>query len=341
MDLDARKRKILEAIILDYISTAEPVGSRTISRKYDLGVSPATIRNEMADLEDIGLLEQPHTSAGRIPSDLGYRYYVDYLMGEVSIEDKIKDTIKNGFNSRIKQLEDVVRQTGDMLSDMTNYTSLVLAPTFGQSSLQLIQLMLIEQGRALIVIITDSGRVENRIIDVPESITKEDLEIVSGYMNDRLKGLTMCNWDKSIMHELKSSLVRQRKVLDEAINLLDSILDQKADNKVYLGGALNILNQPEFMDVDKARNLLGLLEKKEILQEVMMGDTHEGINVKIGSENECEGIHNCSLITATYKLNGRVVGTLGVLGPTRMKYSQVVSMVDYLTKVVSKALTNI
>lgn len=336
MELDARKRKILEAVIVDYISTAEPVGSRTISKKYELGVSPATVRNEMADLEELGLLEQPHTSAGRIPSDLGYRYYVDYLMRKIDVEDKIKKNINKSFGTKAKQIEDIIKNTNKTLSTMTNYTSLVIAPKVDKNSLQMVQLILVEPGKALIVIITDGG-VENKFIDIPESVTKEDLDIVTMCLNHKLKGLTTEDWDKNILQELHSTLIKQQKVYIETIDLLDNILNTQTDNKVYLGGALNILNQPEFMDVEKARSLLTLLEQED-LNNLIKNNFEEGVSVKIGSENKCEGIQDCSIITATYKLNGDVMGTIGVLGPTRMQYAHVVSIVDYLTKVLSRLI---
>lgn len=334
MELDARKRKILEAVIIDYISTAEPVGSRTISKKYELGVSPATVRNEMADLEELGLLEQPHTSAGRIPSDLGYRYYVDCLMRKKDIEDKIKKYIKKSFSKKAKQIEDVIENTNKTLSTMTNYTSLVIAPKADKNSLQMIQLIFVEPGKTLIVIITDAG-VENKFIDVPQSVTKEDLDIVTMLLNQKLKGLTTEDWDKNILRELQSNLIKQQKIYIQTIDLLGSILNTQTENKVYLGGALNILNQPEFMDVDKARSLLTLLEQED-LNNLIKNNLKEGVSVKIGSENTCEGIQDCSLITATYRLDGNVMGTIGVLGPTRMQYSHVVSIVDYLSKVLSR-----
>lgn len=341
MELDVRKRKILEAIIMDYIATAEPVGSRTISRKYNLGVSPATIRNEMADLEELGYLEQPHTSAGRVPSDLGYRYYVDFLMSKVIIDKNTKNNITKHYYNKINQLEDIIKQTSKILSQMTNYTALVLAPQIEQSTFQHIQLLLIEPGRTLVVIITDSGRIENRILEIPESVTKHDLDLISKVLNDQLKGLAVKNWDRQVMNAVHTQLVQEHRVTALVMELLDSILMDDSDDKVYLGGALNILNQPEFMDVEKAKNLFKLLEKEDVLANVMKEDNREGVNVRIGTENKYKEIQDCSIITATYALNGRVVGTIGVLGPTRMKYSHVVSAVEFLTQILSNALKNI
>lgn len=338
MEMDARKQKILEAIVHDYISTAEPVGSRTISRKYNIGVSPATIRNEMADLEEMGLIEQPHTSAGRIPSDAGYRYYVDCLMERATLAYEAQLLIESTFKSKIKQLEDLIQLSLKVLSQMTNYASLILAPHFGKSTLQLIQLMLIEPGKALIVVVTDGGRIENRILDVPESVTKTDLELVSQILNDKFKGLTVNDWEKAILKDVYSQLVKQQKVLSLAIELLSSVLNEETEDKVYLGGTLNILNQPEFRDVGKVKKLFELLEKEEVLSNLLKEEHQEGVHVRIGAENKLEVIQECSIITATYKLDGEVLGTIGVLGPTRMQYPQAMSIVEFLTKTLNMSL---
>ncbi|MGI6224646.1 MAG: heat-inducible transcriptional repressor HrcA [Peptococcales bacterium] len=337
MELDARKRKVLEAIIIDYIATAEPVGSRTISRKYKLGVSPATIRNEMADLEEMGLIEQPHTSAGRVPSDAGYRYYVDCIMERQDLENEAKMVIKNSFQKKIKQLEELIQLSLKMLSSMTSYTSLILAPQVGSSTLQLIQMILVEPGKALIVVITDGGRIENRIIDIPEEVTKNDLEIVSTYLNNRFKGLTSKDWDKTILRAVHSELLKQKNIVSIALDFLDSLLNEEIDDKVYLAGALNILNQPEFKDVSKVKNLLELLENEDTVSSILKDDS-EGIHIKIGAENKYESIKDCSLITATYKMDGRILGTIGLLGPTRMQYAQAISILEFLTDTLSLSL---
>lgn len=338
MELDARKRKVLEAIIMDYIATAEPVGSRTIARKYDLGVSPATIRNEMADLEEMGLIEQPHTSAGRIPSDAGYRYYVDCIMERDILANEAKTLIENSFQTKIKQLEELIQVSLKILSSMTSYTSLVLAPQLGKSTLQLIQLIQVEPGKALIVIITDGGRIENRIIDIPEAVTKMDLEIVSTVLNQKFKGLPVKDWDKTVLKAVQSQLLRQQRVVSMALEILDSLLGEENDDKVYLAGALNILNQPEFKDVSKVKNLLELLENEDTLSDMLKEEIEGGIHVKIGGENKYESIKECSLITATYKVDGRTLGTIGLLGPTRMQYAQAMSILEFITDTLSFTL---
>lgn len=338
MELDARKEKILAAIVRDFIITAEPVGSRTISRKYDLKVSPATIRNEMADLEDMGLLEQPYTSAGRIPSNLGYRYYVDCLMERIALNDEVKLIIHGNIHSRIKQLEELIQEATKTLSQITNYTSLVLAPQISKSTIQMVQLILIEPGKALVVIITDAGQIENRILDIPEGFTKPDLDLVSSVLNAKLKGSNIHEWDKCIISDVYSQLVKQQKVLSTVIDLLSSIYLEEGEDKVYLGGTLNILNQPEFKDVTKVKNLFQLLEKEDVIRNVLQNSEHEGVTVRIGNENKYEGIQECSVITATYKIDGKVLGTIGVLGPTRMQYSHAVAIVEFLTQTLSATL---
>ncbi|MFZ5946024.1 MAG: heat-inducible transcriptional repressor HrcA [Bacillota bacterium] len=341
MELDARKRKVLEAIIIDYIATAEPVGSRTIARKYDLGVSPATIRNEMADLEEMGLIEQPHTSAGRIPSDAGYRFYVDCIMERMVLASEARTLIESTFQKKIKQIEDLIQLSLKTLSQMTNYTSLVLAPQLGKSTLQLIQLMLVEPGKALIVIVTDGGRVENKIVDIPDTITKTDLEIVSSVLNNKFKGLATKEWDKTILKEVYAYLLKQQKVVTLALDFLDSLLGEDIEEKVYFAGALNILNQPEFKDVTKVKSLFELLEDENIVSSMLKDDKEEGVQVKIGSENKLDIVKDCSIITATYRLDGKVLGTVGLLGPTRMNYSQAVSVMDFLTQTLSSSLKKI
>jgi len=338
MELDARKRKVLEAIIIDYIATAEPVGSRTIARKYNLGVSPATIRNEMADLEEMGLIEQPHTSAGRVPSDAGYRYYVDCIMERKVLASEARRVIETTFQTKMKQLEELIQLSLKMLSSMTSYTSLVLAPQLGKSTLQLIQLMQVEPGKALMVVITDGGRIENMLIDIPESVTKTDLEVVSAVLNQKFKGLAVKDWDKTILKAVQSQLLRQQRVLSLALEFLDSLLSEEADDKVYLAGALNILNQPEFKDVSKVKSLLELLEDEDMLSSILKDETEEGITVKIGAENKLDSIKECSLITATYKLDGRTLGTIGLLGPTRMQYAQAMAILEFLTETLSFSL---
>lgn len=341
MEMDERKQKILQAIILDYIATAEPVGSRTISRKYNLGVSPATVRNEMADLEELGLIEQPHTSAGRIPSQSGYRYYVDCLMEKEPLNKEIKDMISKAMMGRIRETEALIQVSSKLLSQLTNYTALVLAPAFGRNALRHLQILPIDDSKAVVVIVLDNGHVEHKVIDVPGSLKQEDFSAISRVLNEQLYGLSVEQWRPTILRTIYQELLYQRKLLNNVIELVENAISLEEENKVYLGGTLNILNQPEFKDIEKVKSILELLEQEAAIREVLHPAPEAGITVKIGTENIHQSMKNCSLITATYHLNGRVIGTLGVLGPTRMEYSKAVSILEYLTEALSKAITRL
>lgn len=340
VEMDNRKQKILEAVVLDYIETAEPVGSRTISKKYNLGVSSATIRNEMADLEEMGLIEQPHTSAGRIPSDAGYRYYVDYLMTKNSIQEEAKRVISEAIVSKRRQVEEVVQESLKILAETTNCTTvMMLSDEKGAETLQLLQLLLVEPGKALMVIITEGDQIENRFLKVPETMTREDLDLVSVMINQNLRGLPVENWQRHVLENIFQSLSHQRQVVDEALKMLSSILniDHKDNKKIYLNGGLNMLTQPEFKDVNKVKNLLQSLQQQEILDRIMGDGEGMGISVKIGAENELEEVKDCSVIVANYKVKGETVGKVGLIGPTRMDYSTAVSMLDGLAQALEEA----
>ena len=342
MEMDSRKQKILEAVVLDYIETAEPVGSRTISKKYNLGVSSATIRNEMADLEEMGLIEQPHTSAGRVPSDAGYRYYVDYLMSRSDIKQEAKQEAKQLIQRAVKdkqqQVSDVLRDSMKMLADVTNCTTVMMLDDRKSSKLQLLQLLLVEPGKALMVIITEGDKIENRFLEIPESMTKEDLELVSMMMNQNLRGLKVDDWQRNILENIFQNLSRQRQVVDCALEMLSSILNvQGKDKKIYLDGGLNMLSQPEFKDVNKVKHLLQSLEQQEVLTQLMEGDTETGITVKIGSETGLDEVKDCSVIVASYKVKGETVGKVGLIGPTRMDYATAVSMLNTMAQTLEEA----
>jgi heat-inducible transcriptional repressor len=339
--MDERKQQVLQAIILDYIATADPVGSRTIARKYNLGVSPATVRNEMADLEELGLIEQPHTSAGRIPSQLGYRYYVDCLMKKEPVKNEIKDIIRGLLLSRIKETENLIQITSKLLSQLTNYTALVLAPFYGKNILRHIQFLPMEPGKAVIVIVLDNGHVDHRVLDVPESLNTADYAAITELLNENLKGLSLDQWRPSIMRTISHKLKDRKYVLEQVIEQIEDSLSIEPEQKVFLGGTLNILNQPEFKQIEKVRALFELLEEEEILKEALSTEQDPGVIVKIGSENLHEAMKDCSLITATYRLDGTVIGTIGLLGPTRMEYSRATSIVEFLTHALTEGLPKI
>ena len=342
MEMDSRKEKILEAVVLDYIETAEPVGSRTISKKYDLGVSSATIRNEMADLEEMGLIEQPHTSAGRIPSEAGYRYYVDYLMNKSDIQEEAKQLITSTIHNKREQVGELLRDSMKMLAEVTNCTTVMMLDDKHGTTLKLLQLLPVEPGKALMVIIMEDDKIENRFLEIPESMTKEDLDLVSMMINQNLRGLKVDDWQRNIRENIFQNLQHQRQVVDCALEMLSSILGiQNADKKIYLEGGLNMLSQPEFKDVTKVKSLLQSLEQQEVLTQLMEADNAAGITVKIGAETGVDQVKDCSVIVADYKVKGETIGKVGLIGPTRMDYATAVSMLNTMALTLEEAYQEI
>jgi len=339
MEMNHRKKQILMAIIHDYVDTAEPVGSRTIARKYNLGVSPATIRNEMADLEESGYIKQPYTSAGRIPSERGYRYYVDYLMKVEELSEQEIKLIQREYKTKVREIAEVIQVTGRLLSQLTNYTAMVMAPQLGVSAFKHIQLVLLRPTQAMVVVVMDNGAVQYWIINIPENITQEDLEKISQVINAKFNGLTVKKIRQNLLREVYTELARYRQVVDMALELINENLSREKEDRVYLGGVFNILNQPEFHNIEKLKTLLSILEQEDLLCNLLAHDKQvEGVTVRIGKEIQYDEINECSMVTAIYKIGKKPIGSIGILGPTRMKYERVVSVVEYTTKYLSRVL---
>jgi len=342
VEMTERKKEILKAIVNEYIMTAEPVGSRTLARRYDFGVSPATIRNEMADLEEANYLEQPHRSAGRIPTDKGYRFYVDDLMELKKISQKMIGSIKENIISKQVGIQEIIQQTSQMLSDLTNYTALVLSPQLEESIFRHLQLISIAERKVLMVLVTDTGLIKNKIIDVPESISTGDLEMISRFLNERLSGLALNKIDKEAIGIINRELVNRISVPLRNLYFINEEISSyniPENGKIYLGGTAHILEQPEFNDINKIKSVLKLLEQKQLLYNIM-GDFNKktGVEIMIGSENSFQEIRDCSFVVATYNLGGRPVGKIGVIGPTRMEYSNVIGTVKFMADILSEFL---
>ena len=339
MQLEERKKKVLEAIILDYIATAEPVGSRTITKKYDLGVSPATIRNEMADLEDMGLIEQPHTSAGRIPSQIGYRYYVDYLMEQGTLTNEIKKYIRKSLRDEIKAKEDLVLKAVRLLSQVSNYTAMLVMSTYSQSVLTHIQLVPVNDFRMVLILVLDNGHVEHQIIELKQAMTEGEVAELTDMLQQAVCGQTVEQWRKASLSSIRRQWEGQIHMLQEILDTIEDTLTVEFERKLYLSGTLNIMNQPEFRDVDKVRQVLSLLEEQRIMEDMMLkmdeGDRRT-IAIRIGTENEYESLAACSLVTATYHIHGRIMGRIGLLGPTRMDYSRNIGLLDFVSRYLSE-----
>lgn len=340
--MDERKQKVLLAIVQDFIATAEPVGSRTIAKKYGLGVSPATIRNEMADLEEMGYIEQPHTSAGRIPSARGYRYYVDYLMTKQELTREEEELIRGELETKARDVGKVIQRTGQLLSQLTCYTSMVLTQQMGPNAFKHVQLVPMNLSQTMVIVVMDNGAVHHRMIETPGSLIASDLETLSKVLNAKLQGLTMESIKLTLLKEIYFELGKHKNILDMALELIQDSLALKEDDKFYLGGVFNMLTQPEFHNVEKVKTMLSILDQEKLLCELLSGESRdEGVTVRIGGEIKDCNIKDCSVIAAPYMLSGRKIGTVGVLGPTRMDYAKVISVVDYLTKNLSMTLDRV
>lgn len=329
--LTDRQRLILNAIVDDYIRSAEPVGSRSISKRGGVGYSPATIRNEMADLEELGFLEQPHTSAGRIPSTKGYRYYVDHLVriGEVDEEDLRR--VRSFFAKKMTQMEQVIQHAATILANLTNYTSIVLGPEMFSNSLKAFQLVPLSDMAAVAIIVTNTGHVENRTISIPPGFDMNELEKVVAILNEKLSGVPLHRLQTKLYTEVSEELNRYVSHCESIIDTLAQALDQKTEHRAFLTGTSNMLTQPEFKDLDKVKTILDWLDETPALIRTF-SSLQEGIQVRIGQENDDEAIRNCSLITATYTVDGQTVGTIGLLGPMRMDYGKAITLMKILSK---------
>lgn len=332
MFLDDRKRRILQAIIDDYIDSAEPIGSRTVARKYELGLSSATIRNEMADLEEMGYLAQPHTSAGRIPSDKGYRLYVNELMKTKELTVEEADTIKRALEIRINEMSQLIRQASMIISKITKYTSMAMTPNMKKSSLKAVQVVPIQPGRALVIVVTNASIVRNSLIKIPDSMLPDNLIMISNALNNKLNGFTLEQINQKLIKEIEKELGIQNEILMPILNGVADCINQIDHSDVFLEGATNILNYPEFRDVMKAKEFLEVLDEKDLVFNLLKDSANDSVNVQIGGENKIREIKDCSLITATYSFGNLVLGTIGVIGPTRMEYAKVISSMEFLKK---------
>lgn len=332
MSMDDRKSKILQAIIEDYVSTAEPVGSRTIARKFNLGVSPATIRNEMADLEELGYLEQPHTSAGRIPSDRGYRYYVDCLMEQQDVTLSERELIKRTFERKVREVDVLVRETARLLSETTHLTAIVAGPQMEKASFRELRLVPIGGDKAVLIYVTDSGFIENQVLDLPLQVTMLELQRVSDVLNEQLRGQSVEALSKTAIKALQQELARYGSLLEQAVEFLQRDMEPGEKQRIYVGGTTNMLGQPEFRDVDKVRHLLTALEQDEVVSDLLTpANSKEGLSINIGEEIKVRDLSDCSVVSTTYRVGGQVIGRMGVVGPKRMDYGRIVGIINSVT----------
>lgn len=339
MELSDRKQKILQAIIDEYIGTAEPVGSRAISKKNDLGLSSATIRNEMADLEEMGYLIQPHTSAGRIPSDVGYRFYVNSLMRRYQMSVEALEKMQAIMAEKVSQLELVIKKASLMASTLTEYTTVVTSPKLNSARIKKIELINLGSRNVMIVIITNAGIIKNQSVEI--DIDDDTTARITEALNSRISGCTAdeLTFDRirEIGNEIEKSFDIAPKVFINILNFIYEAIDALDETEIYVNNAKSLLSYPEFSDVGKARDMLTFLENKENLVK-LIGDSTEDVNVKIGAENEFEELSNSSLVTVNYKMGDKVVGRIGVIGPKRMNYAKVIASLDCISNHIDNIL---
>lgn len=333
MVLDDRKLKILQAIIRNYLETGEPVGSRTISKYTDLNLSSATIRNEMADLEELGFILQPHTSAGRIPSDKGYRLYVDNMMAEKEEKlDKATEEIaemKEMLLEREEKMENVLKQVAKVLAVNTNYATMITAPQMNHTKLKFIQLSKVDAGQILATIVVEGNVIKNSMIKVSEAISDESMLKLNILLNTHLNGLSIEEINLGMISKMKEQAGIHGDIISEVIDAVAEAIKQDDDLEIYTSGTNNILKYPELSDNQKASELITTFEEKQLLSELVMdsleGTGNEtGIQVYIGNETPIKTMKDCSVVTATYELDGGMKGTIGIIGPKRMDYDKVV-----------------
>lgn len=331
MELDERKLKILQAIIANYLETGEPVGSRTISKYTDLNLSSATIRNEMADLEEMGFILQPYTSAGRIPSDMGYRFYVDQMMQEKEAEEEEKQALL----TRVDRMEKMLKQVATVLASNTNYATLVTSPQYKESKLKFIQISQVDTHELLAVIVIEGNTVKNQIIYTDNSLSNEDVLKLNILLNSFLQGLTLKDINLELVHTMKVQAGMHAAILEDVFQGIVEAIHEADEYEVYTGGAANILRYPELGDREQTTKLLDtLVEKKELVRlidDTMGKEEHHGIQVYIGNETANQNLKDCSVVTATYELEEGGTGTIGIIGPKRMDYKKVVKTLKNLT----------
>lgn len=343
MELDERKVKILNAIIQTYLNTGDPVGSRTISKFTDLNLSSATIRNEMADLEELGFIIQPHTSAGRIPSDKGYRFYVDNLMKEKIAE---VDDMKEMMIEKADKVDQLLKRVAKLLAANTNYASLISSPQYKRNKLRFIQLSLVEPTQILVVLMLDGNIIKNKLINTASDIMPEDVVKLNLVLNTFLQGLSLQEINMELIGQLKKQAEGHNQVINDIIDTIAAAIQEEDDVEIYTSGTTNLFKYPELCDTEKASELIYALEEKKALTELVTEELERddkeknAIQVYIGSESPVGTMKDCSIVTATYELEEGVQGTIGIIGPKRMDYKKVVgnlqTMMNQLDEIFKK-----
>nr|MBO2505923.1 heat-inducible transcriptional repressor HrcA [Bacilli bacterium] len=336
--LTDRQLQILQVIVDDFVTSAQPVGSRQISKKKGINYSPATIRNEMADLEELGYLEKTHVSSGRIPSEKGYRYYVDHLLQPKRMSVEEINLIQSIFEKQKVEVEQIIRESASILSELTSYTAILLGPNVTEHRVKRFQIIPLSKQTAVAIIVTDMGHVENQVILLPEGFYSSDIEKTVNILNERLIGVPLIHLQSKLEKETYEVLKQHVHMADSIIQSLLKVASVENDSKIYFGGKTNMLNQPEFHDINKIRQLLDLMDKKSQVISLFQ-PVKQGITIRIGSENNHFAVEHCSVITASYSAGEDQNGAIAIIGPTRMDYKRVVTLLDIVRRGLSRTLS--
>ena len=334
MSLNERKIRILEAIINDYIQTAEPIGSRTIAKRYGLGISSATIRNEMSDLEEMGFIIQPHASAGRVPSDKGYRLYVDKLMKQKEFTEDEVDILKQHVIKNMGHIDYLMQETARIIATLTNYTTVVTAPVSNEMQIKQIQLIPVDDRSVALVIIDSVNEIKNSMIKLEKPVQIETIGEISVVLNNIFKDITVNDLDINKLNSVADRLGDEKELF---LSIVKSIIEKAGSGNsshIYTSGAKNILAFPEFSNLDKARAIFQTLEEKDELV-ALLRQTGGDIQILIGSENDMDQMKDCSIVKANYFLKNSAVGSIGIIGPTRMDYRQSISVLKGMVRSIS------
>jgi len=338
MDLSERKLKILQAIISDFVTTAEPIGSRTLSKRLDMEISPATIRNEMSDLEEMGLLTHPHTSAGRVPSEAAYRLYVNELMKKNNLTASQKKSIASRLEQDVAEFNEAIKHAARVLSEITNLTSFALTPNQTDARLKYINLLPVDDRTVVLMIVSESGKVSNQALHINVPYTEENLNLLAKSLTHSYRGKTISealtsDIIESFTDDIKAMEGLTRDVMPNFMKSLEEMLNVD----LYMDGLTNIFSIPEFSsDMEKTRRFMEMVARKDDLTQTLI-NRDNGVIITIGHENPEVDLQDCTMITATYHIDGKLAGKIGVIGPTRMKYAEVTSVIEYLTDNISNS----
>lgn len=337
MELNERRRKILRAIVEDYVLTAEPVGSSYLLKNHDLGVSSATVRNEMALLEDMGYLDKTHTSSGRVPSYLGYRVYVDELMSQYTLTMREINQIKFSLQNQYLELDKLIRTVSNVASMLTNYTTIITSSCVSEEIIKNIRLIYIDSNSFVIILVTGDGFVKNKTIRTKKCVEPEVVEKLSNYLANRFTGISISMITEDVVNAEKEVLPVEEGLLNSVFDFLLKSAESFADGEVIVSGANNIFDYPEFNDINRTKDFLNLIgeDNKEFIKEIS-GDGDNCVNVTISKENPTLARHDLSAVSLNYKVGNHVKGKLAIVGPTRMEYAKVVSTLKFLAECIEQ-----